>query len=191
MSYERLWRKTRSPGTICDGVDGNRNFDFAWNEIGASSWQCDQTYAGHDPFSEVETQVIRDYTLANKDNIKLFLSIHSYGPLLLYPWGHINDEPENSEELNILGQLFKDAVYAVDGTNYTVGTTANVLYYAAGISVDWARAVAGINLSYTIELPGGGDSGFDPPPTRITPIVLETWEGFKALHGYIQDTFVN
>ncbi|KAJ8922113.1 hypothetical protein NQ315_004047 [Exocentrus adspersus] len=177
----RLWRKTRTPGTICYGVDPNRNFDFNWSGTGSSTWQCDQTYVGWTPFSEPETQAIRDYTLAHKDEIKLYLAIHSQGQWMLYPWGHITDEPENSEELKTLGGLFRDAIYAVNGTEYTVGTTANVLYLASGISVDWARAAAGINISYTIELPGGGSAGFDIPAERIEGVVEETWEGFKVL----------
>ncbi|KAJ8950617.1 hypothetical protein NQ318_010816 [Aromia moschata] len=170
----RLWRKTRSPGTICYGTDPNRNFDFNWKVIGASSWQCDQTYAGHVAFSDPETQNIRDY-----------------GQWMLYPWGHTTDEPENSEELNELGNLFADAIYAVNGTVYTVGSTANLLYYAAGVANDWAAGVAGIDLSYTIELPGGGANGHDIPAERIVPVVEETWEGFKALHSYIRNKFVN
>ncbi|XP_018567158.1 carboxypeptidase B [Anoplophora glabripennis] len=185
----RLWRKTRTPGTICYGVDPNRNFDYNWNVIGASSWQCDETYAGYIPFSEQETQAIRDYTLAHKDDIKLYLAIHSYGQWMLYPWGHTTEGPEDEEELIALGELFRDAIYAVNGTEYVVNSTAKGLYYAAGTSIDWAKAVAGIDLSYTIELPGGGSAGFDIPAERIESVVEETWEGFKVLHDYIQRKF--
>ncbi|KAJ8950619.1 hypothetical protein NQ318_010818 [Aromia moschata] len=178
----RLWRKTRTPGTICHGTDPNRNFDFNWRGIGASSWQCDETYAGHAPFSEPETQIIRDYVLEHKDDIKLYLAIHSYGQWLLHPWGHTLEEPENVAELKELGALFADAIYAVNGTEYVVGSTADVLYYASGVGNDWAAGGAGIDLSYTIELP---INSFIVDPERIVPIVEETWEGFKALHDYI------
>ncbi|KAJ8970944.1 hypothetical protein NQ317_008291 [Molorchus minor] len=187
----RLWRKTRTPGTICHGTDPNRNFDFNWRVIGASHWQCDQTYAGRMPFSEPETIAIRDYTLKHKDDIKLYLAIHSYGLWLLYPWGHTTDEPDNTAELNELGQLYADAIYAINGTTYRIGSTANLLYYAAGTSIDWAKGVAGIDLAYTLELPGGGTYGFDIDASRIQPVVEETWEGFVAFHDYIYSKFVN
>uniref|UniRef100_V5GRX6 Zinc carboxypeptidase A 1 n=1 Tax=Anoplophora glabripennis TaxID=217634 RepID=V5GRX6_ANOGL len=121
----RLWRKTRTPGTICAGTDGNRNFDYHWMVTGASGWQCSQTYAGHSPFSEVETQAIRDYVLANKENIKLFLDIHSYGNWLLYPWGYTTDPPDDADELQALGDRVNDAIAAVRGTTYTVGNSTS------------------------------------------------------------------
>lgn len=39
----------------------------------------------------------------------------------------------------------------------------------------------GIALSYTVELPGGGNQGFNPPPTSIIPIGKETFEAFKVV----------
>ncbi|KAJ8932657.1 hypothetical protein NQ314_014534 [Rhamnusium bicolor] len=78
----------------------------------------------------------------------------------------------------------------VNGTNYTVGNSAELLYTSAGCSDDYAKSV-GIELSYTIELPGGGTSGFDLPPEDILSTVEETWEGFKAYHQYVENKFVN
>ncbi|KAJ8932662.1 hypothetical protein NQ314_014539 [Rhamnusium bicolor] len=104
---ERLWRKTRTLGTLCDGTDGNRNFDFNWMVTGASSFQCSQTYAGHSAFSEVETRAISNYLLANRANIKLFVDIHSYGNWLLYPWGHTTVPSADAAELQNVGDQVK------------------------------------------------------------------------------------
>ncbi|KAJ8970941.1 hypothetical protein NQ317_008288 [Molorchus minor] len=163
---DRFWRKTRTPGTICHGVDGNRNFDARWRETGASAWQCDNTYTGHRVFSEPETQAIRNYILSHIEDIKLFLDIHSFGRWLLYPYGYITDDPDNVDELRTLGQLFNDAVYSVNGENYTVVSFANGLYYAAGTSVDWVKE-QGIDLAYTLELPRGG-TGVRPSSRRYS-----------------------
>lgn len=127
--------------------------------------------------------------MAHKDDIKLYLAIHSYGQWMLYPWGHTTEGPDDEEELITLGELFRDAIYEVNGTEYVVNSTAKGLYYAAGTSIDWAKGVAGIDLSYTIELPGGGSYGFDIPAERIEEVVEETWEGFKALYAYIQNKY--
>ena len=90
-SKSRLWRKTRQPyeynGTICYGADPNRNFDFHWNEEGSSKTPCDDTYAGPKGFSEPETIIVRDLLHSLKDRGIMYLTVHSYGNYLLYPWG--------------------------------------------------------------------------------------------------------
>jgi hypothetical protein len=45
-----------------------------------------ETYAGRAPFSEPETKALSDYILLNKQNIKVYLGVHSYSQLLLSPW---------------------------------------------------------------------------------------------------------
>lgn len=54
---------------------------------GASQRPCDDTYAGPEPFSEPETRAIQEYFLKHAANIKLYVTIHSYGNYILYPWG--------------------------------------------------------------------------------------------------------
>lgn len=184
-----MWRKTRSPGSFCTGVDPNRNFDFHWMETGASDYECDETYAGPSAFSESETSALRDYINANKADLKLYLTFHSYGQYLLYPWGYTSALPSDAAELQSLGESVDDAIASLFGTRYEIGSSTNVLYAAAGGSDDWAKGVGGIELSYTIELPGGGSVGFDLPPSRITPVVQETWLGVKVYHDYILNKF--
>lgn len=84
----RMWRKTRKPVSgSCYGTDANRNFDFHWGEVGASSYSCADTYKGTTAFSEPETQVVRDLLLELTGRGKFYLTLHSYGNYLLYPWG--------------------------------------------------------------------------------------------------------
>lgn len=181
---DRLWRKTRSPGVVCAGCDPNRNFGYHWMEAGASSWECSETYAGKKAFSEVEAQHLRDF-LANNKGIKAYLTLHSYGQYLLYPWGYADILCDNWKELDDLGQNINAAISAVNGTTYTVGGSTQVLYAAAGASDDWAMGGAGIDIVYTIELPGGGTYGFDLPAERIKDVAVETFEGFKVIADYV------
>lgn len=84
----RMWRKTRKPVSgACYGTDANRNFDFHRGEVGASSYSCADTYKGTTAFSEPETQVVRDLLLELTGRGKFYLTLHSYGNYLLYPWG--------------------------------------------------------------------------------------------------------
>lgn len=155
--------------------------------VGASSNECSDTFAGLTPFSESETAAFRDYALA-LNSIDLYLAIHSYGQYILYPWGWTSALPDNADQLHALGSEVGTAIYAVDGTRYTVGSSTNVLYAASGASDDWVFAVGGAPLSYTLELPGGGSYGFDLPASRILDVCVETWEGIKVYHDYIANS---
>ncbi|XP_011312944.1 carboxypeptidase B [Fopius arisanus] len=186
----RFWRKTRSSNanSRCVGTDANRNFDFKWMTIGASNNPCSDTYAGSKAFSEVETCALRNFMLANKDTIKVYLTLHSYGQYLLHPWGWTSDLPTNEPLLREVGVKAAAAVYKEYGTEYVVGSSTNVLYAAAGGSDDWALAVAGVDLAYTIELPGGR---FDPPASRIVPVGIETFQAFKVFQQYIAEKYIS
>lgn len=73
----------------CFGVDGNRNFDINWG-IGdrETSDVCDNRYYGSSPFSEPETRNVHDILESIKDNCKLYITLHSYGSKIMYPWGY-------------------------------------------------------------------------------------------------------
>jgi len=184
---QRLWRKTRSPvvNSTCIGIDGNRNFEYQWRY---SSNPCSDTYAGLEPFSERETAIVRDVVARYRDHLVLYAAIHSYGQYFLYPWGYDFILIDNWEEQDRAGRAFADAVYAVNGTRYTVGNGAFALYPAYGASDDYA-ASQGATISTTIELPGGGQYGFDLPPERISSVVQETWEGLEELFHFIVDNY--
>lgn len=156
---------------------------------GASDFECDETYAGPEAFSEAETRALRDYALANADSLKLYLTFHSYGQYLLYPWGWTSQLPEDAPELQALAEQVDDAIASLYGTRYEIGSSTNVLYSAAGGSDDYLKGVVGVQLSYTIELPGGGSGGFNLPPSRIDPVVRETWLGVKVYQEYVQNKF--
>ncbi|XP_034483899.1 carboxypeptidase B [Drosophila innubila] len=180
FSNSRMWRKTRKPAGSCTGTDGNRNFDFHWGEVGASSLSCVDTYMGPTPFSEPETQVVRDLLLGLTGRGKFYLTLHSYGNYLLYPWGWTSGLPQEWRSIDEVAQAGAAAIKKSTGTKYTVGSSTNVLYAAAGGSDDYAFGVAKFPISITMELPAGG-SGFNPTTEQILPFVSETWTGIRAM----------
>ncbi|XP_065341809.1 carboxypeptidase B-like [Cloeon dipterum] len=177
---DRYWRKTRSenPGSSCIGTDPNRNFDFHWGEEGVTN-PCGETWPNTRPFSEPETAAMSVF-INNTLEITTYIALHSYGQLLIFPYGHTTELPPTFDVLNGHALEAAAALEAVSGTVYEVGTVANVLYYSYGACRDWAYGAAGLPLSYTFELPGNG-FGFSPPPTDIIPVVTETWEAIKVL----------
>ena len=54
---------------------------------GSSSDPCSQIYRGSRPFSEPETEAVREFVLSLTPNILVYLSVHSYGQHVLIPWG--------------------------------------------------------------------------------------------------------
>uniref|UniRef100_A0A182M658 Zinc carboxypeptidase A 1 n=1 Tax=Anopheles culicifacies TaxID=139723 RepID=A0A182M658_9DIPT len=180
---ERLWRKTRTPhNLLCYGTDPNRNFNHQWNNGGASTTPCSDTYAGPEPESEVEVSNLTTFIRSIAPNVKLSLSIHSRGQYVLLPFGY-NNAPRayNYQDLMQIGQRASVDMYKLYNKPYRVGTTADVLYVASGISVDWAFAVAGIPLSYTFELRDQGEFGFILPAEQIVPNAEELLEAFVAM----------
>ncbi|KAH8302209.1 hypothetical protein KR044_004078 [Drosophila immigrans] len=184
----RMWRKTRKPSGTCAGTDANRNFDFHWGEVGASSYSCADTFKGVTAFSEPETQIVRDLLLKLTGRGKFYLTLHSYGNYLLYPWGWTSDLPSDWRIIDEVAQAGADAIKSSTGTKYTVGSSTNVLYAAAGGSDDYAFGVAKFPISITMELPAGG-SGFNPTTAQILPFVSETWTGIRAMAKKVIDKY--
>ncbi|XP_043288591.1 carboxypeptidase B-like isoform X2 [Venturia canescens] len=175
---DRLWRKNRSSpenGGVCIGVDLNRNFGYCWGGLGTSNRTCREIYAGTGPFSEPETNAIKNFFEASAADFKAFLSFHSYGQFILYPWGYNRRVPADYADLEKVGQQAAAAMKIAGGASsvYTVGNSANTLYPAAGGSDDWAKARLKIKYSYTIELRDRGKHGFILPAQYIVPTAKE------------------
>lgn len=62
-----------------------------------------------------------------------------------------------------------------------MGASSIVLYPAAGASDDWAKAIARIKYSYTIELNDKGRYGFILPASYIIPVATESLAGLRQL----------
>jgi murein tripeptide amidase MpaA len=181
-----LWRKNRriTPGSTCLGVDLNRNWGHQWgNNNGSSGNPCDQTYRGAAAFSEPETQALSSVVaqLAAQGKLRAHLDIHSYGSLLLSPWGYTTSPPPpHLPTMNYLGAMMRDEIFSSRGTTYTYGQGSVVLYVVSGGSRDYSYGVHGA-MGWTIELPG---TNFHPPPAQILPVAVETRLGLMALSEF-------
>lgn len=180
---DRLWRKTRSKhrGRGCVGVDPNRNWGYHWAGKGASGDPCDETFYGPHAFSEPETDAIQKFIMARQGNWDLYLTFHSYGQYILYPWGYARRDTLDKKDLHNLGVKGAQAVKFLSGRKYSVGSAAKMLYPAAGGSDDWAKGSAGIKYSYTIELPDTGRYGFILPASKAKGVGQEAVALAKAM----------
>ncbi|KAM4748926.1 carboxypeptidase A1-like [Rhinophrynus dorsalis] len=186
-STNRMWRKTRSinEGSLCVGVDPNRNWDAGFGGPGSSSNPCDETYHGKHPHSEPEIKAIVEFIQAH-GNVKAMLTIHSYSQLLLFPYGYTNELCPDHEELNELAKETVAALYSLHGTKYDYGTTFHAIYQAAGTTTDWGYE-SGIKYSYTFELRDTGEYGFLLPAEQIIPTAEETWLALMKIMEHVRD----
>lgn len=178
-----LWRKNRReiPGNGT-GVDLNRNYGHQWahDNIGSSSNPISETYRGTDAFSEPETMAIREFCF--KHDFKIALNYHSYGNLMVYPWGY-NDDPI-ADDL-----IFEGHGEALTNENSFLAGTAleTVGYTVNGSSDDWMYAETG-SLSFTPEV-GSADFGFWPPQDKIDflnkSVLAQNMIAALLLHGYV------
>ncbi|KAL2087974.1 hypothetical protein ACEWY4_016802 [Coilia grayii] len=185
----RLWRKSRSPGNCgdsCMGTDLNRNFDANWGAVGVSRNCCSEVYNGASVLSESEAQAVTNFVTEKRNDILCFLTIHSYGQLILLPYGHPNVTAPNYDELMSVGLAAAKAIKDVHNMDYTVGTSPDILYPNSGSSRDWARLI-GIPFSFTFELRDKGDYGFELPVEQIKPACEEAYAGVHSIVTYVHD----
>ena len=146
-------------------------------------------YPGEHPLSEPETIALTTYMESFKYNLRMYLSTHSYGNLLLWPFGFDFVYIKNWREHNEVGQRWVKTVNETTGTVYQLGNSADILYTANGASDDHAVAFANANLAFTLELPGGGPNGFDYPQEKVFDLVQETFLGYREFGLFVGERY--
>ena len=172
---DRLWRKNRRNLFPNVGVDLNRNWGAGYGGPGSSSNPADETYRGVGAFSEPETAALQSL-LEAEENLLMCLDIHSFGQLLLSPYGYQDSEPTEGMGPMLSGLAF-DAALDMLGTHGSLYTPipAHDLYLASGIASDWSWDDLGAP-SWTFELRPVGGVGFLLPPDQIVPTGEELTE---------------
>jgi hypothetical protein len=160
----QLWRKNTDNDDGCRrsnywGTDLNRNSSFKWNTGGSSGNACNDTYRGPGAKSEPETQAIETYAAgifpdqrgpldtdaAPATTEGVFISLHSYSELVLFPWGWTTSPAPNSAQLRTLGRKFGFF------NGYQVCNGPTCLYATSGTTDDYTYGAQGV-ASYTFEL---------------------------------------
>nr|ACO15317.1 Carboxypeptidase B [Caligus clemensi] len=185
-STDRLWRKNRAPppeNSTCYGVDLNRNWNVSGYGVGASDDPCSQIYKGSEPDSEPEV-ITAKKLISSFSDIRHYLGFHSYGSYVLTPFGYTKKLPEDNIRLLKVGHAMREAIYAVNSRNYSVGSPAHIFYVAGGASDDYSK-LSGIPTSMTIELPEVDGTGFILPSESIIDIGKEAWASLEPAAAQI------
>lgn len=157
-----LWRKNTNnnycANTNSRGADLNRNYPFHWGGSGSSGIECDETYRGPSAASEPETQAVINYVQSQYPDLRpddlttpapittsgIFLDLHSYSELVLWPWGFTNSAAPNGTALQTLGRKF--AYFNNYEPEQSIG-----LYPTDGTTDDFAYGTLGVP-AYTFEM---------------------------------------
>ncbi len=169
-----MWRKNRKVnggGTF--GVDLNRNYSYFWgyDNAGSSPTSSSDTYRGTSGFSEPETQAIRNF--CNQRQFTTALNAHTYGNLLIYPWGYLPSiyTPDSATFVNW-------SVLLTETSRFLYGTgDQTVNYVTNGDADDWMygeQVTKPKMLAMTPEAGSQGD-GFWPASSRIIDICKLTY----------------
>ncbi len=149
------WRKNTNDGycpSWVPGADLNRNFSFKWGCCGGSStWDCAEDYRGPSSSSEPETQAVEAYAraifpdqrgpadgdAAPSDATGVYLDLHSYQGLVLWPWGWTSTDAPNAAAMQTLGRRLAHF------NGYTPQQSTD-LYVTDGTTDDFAYGELGV-----------------------------------------------
>ena len=135
------------------GVDINRNYDlaFGFDNTGSSNNPCGEDYRGSAPFSEKETQAIKNFLETHRD-VKIALNMHSYGNLLIHPFNYLNFRNERFKKHSLYPNYERFILEAAVPQSYLIGNgPATVRYMANGEATDWMLAAMNL-LTFSPEL---------------------------------------
>ncbi|RLN47980.1 hypothetical protein BBJ29_009218 [Phytophthora kernoviae] len=153
---QRVWehnkmgqRKSAQP--TCDnspsdaGVDLNRNYDvcFARDSKGSSNNPCGDDYNGPSPFSEPETQAVRELVERNTSDFSVALNYHSYGKYFNLPFA-CQAEGEPTEPSNSTFRALAREMAHFNGFGYGQSWKESNLYTVNGETSDWMWQAHGI-----------------------------------------------
>jgi carboxypeptidase T len=157
LSWRKNVNNTYCANTNTRGADLNRNFSFQWGGAGSSPTECSDVFRGVSAASEPEVAAIEAYNRTIFADVRpndltspapitttgVFVDIHSYSRLVLWPWG-------------FTGVTGNDAAFKSFGRklayfNSYTPQQAVALYPTTGTTIDFAYGELGV-AAFTFEL---------------------------------------
>jgi len=188
-----FWRKNKRDNDLSgafnpnlDGVDLNRNYGYKWgyDPFGSSPSPASNVYRGPFAFSEPETQAMQ--WLCEQNQFYVALNYHSFGNLLIYPWGYeLGLVTDHNHVFETIGQSLTSQNEYVAGTAETT-----IAYPANGNSDDWMYGDTENKqsiFSFTPEV-GTGVDGFYPTDNQIVKLcqqnILQNLNALRVLGSF-------
>ncbi|HEY9842943.1 MAG: M14 family zinc carboxypeptidase [Candidatus Sericytochromatia bacterium] len=143
------WQRKNTHGS---GIDLNRNFDNHWNYAGLNvpaSWKSglmdpnSEIFSGSGPASEPETQIVQ--AMMQKLKPVVFVDMHSYGELMLWPLGYSSADIPQTPAYR---ELFQKTMGPL---GFQGGNSPQILYPTTSTTRDYAYERLGA-MSMTLEI---------------------------------------
>ena len=167
-----FWRKNRqpTPNSSQIGVDPNRNFAYQWGCCGGSSGDpSKETYRGPYPWYSPEVTAYRNFVrsrvIGGIQQIRIIISWHSSGRLVLWPYSYTTADVPPSMALDD-HKAFVALGQAAAARNGYTAQQSSALYISDGTQGDWAYREQGI-FQLTFEMGPGGSVNFYPTADKI------------------------
>ncbi|SDG31219.1 M14 family zinc carboxypeptidase [Klenkia brasiliensis] len=162
-----------TPGAFGVGVDLNRNYGAYWGGPGASDQFVNPTYRGATPFSEPESQNIRE--LMSGRQVTTMITNHTFSDLILRPGGVSPDQVAPSQGVPIGEAADEEAMAALGAAmaaqNGYTSQRAYELYDTTGSTDDWSYNTTG-GFAFTWEI----GTEFHPPFPEVVDEYLGAGE---------------
>ncbi len=187
------WRKNREPFLNNIGTDPNRNYAGCAPDIDGDWGAVDEDQASHHPHSSTfcgayansgdETRALTLYVKSHTCNA--YMTYHSYGELLMWPWGWTGQPTPDAALYNSVGNHMANMIERLGIGTYGHGPLYSAIYPVSGSSMDWFYSwchwVGGIsNLSFTTEL----GTQFYQPEDDLDHIAHENFKALEYLTGF-------
>ncbi|MBN2621407.1 immune inhibitor A [candidate division WOR-3 bacterium] len=192
-----MWRKNREPFQGYIGTDCNRNYggcgpdiEGDWGAVDegeASHYPSSTTFCGANVNSGDETRGLTQYFYAHQ--IHANMSYHSYGEVIMWPWGWTPVGSPDSTVFERFGARISNQINRISGGTYNAGQTYSVLYPLGGGSIDWMYSyghwVSGRPcLAYLTEV----GTSFYQPVGNLDHICRENFKGLKLYAELCRDS---
>ncbi|MGD2110741.1 MAG: M14 family zinc carboxypeptidase, partial [Phycisphaerae bacterium] len=138
--------------------------------------------ANPNPFSQPETAAMRDFFLAHP-NVRAHLDFHTFGRMILWPWGHTPDPCVDDPTFRMIGDDMAALIFQSRGTDYDRrGPIYTTIYPVNGDSVGYTYGELGVwgigfELGYSHSM----------PTSEIIPTCQEMAPAMMYLAEFISD----
>jgi carboxypeptidase T len=177
------WRKNTDNDDGCGstyGTDLNRNSDFQWGGLGASTNPCNETYRGPSAASEPEVTALQNFlvsvfpdqrpddlvTPAPITSTGVFVTLHSYAEDLIPVWSYnFSASPNHAQIMQLERKWAAQSNYTP--CNPPDAGSCSVSYAASGVTEDFVYGRLGVP-GYTFEV----GTSFYPTYSTITTTII-------------------